>query len=98
LILFFAMLPSSMFCEYDHTIKISVIPRLLATAPINPHASGLILATESIAYSSDLSRVCEARDIILPCPANGFANCKTSSLQPLGVSKKRRSPKRFWRC
>ena len=37
---------------------------------IDPHASGLILATESIAVAIDLSRVCDAPDIILPCPAN----------------------------
>jgi hypothetical protein len=68
------------------TIKISVVQRLLATAPINPNASVLILATESVVYAIDLSKVSDAQDIIVPSPASDSANCKTNSLQPLRAS------------
>jgi len=36
--------------NYRPSISASVLLSLLATAPINPNASGLILATESIAH------------------------------------------------
>jgi len=59
---------------------------LLATAPINPNAFVLVLATESVICAIDLSRVCDAQDIIVSCPASDSANCKTNSLQPLPAS------------
>jgi hypothetical protein len=46
--------------EPQPTIKISVVRRLLATAPIKPNASVLILATEPVVHAIDLSKVCDA--------------------------------------
>jgi hypothetical protein len=64
-----------------------VVRRLLATAPINPNASVLILATEWVVYAIDLSRECDAQDMIFSCPASDSANCKTSSSQALTISE-----------
>ena len=36
------------FCKYGHTVKISVVLRLCAAAPIQLNDSGLILATEDV--------------------------------------------------